>query len=81
MPVYVVMPKDDLATIEHATVFSSYSAMEQYVLKYAQVRVKMRYEADWCSVIMYDGVDTLEKTFLYWSSPDGHILNRSPLKS
>lgn len=81
MPVYVVMPKDDLATIEHATVFSSYSAMEQYVLKYARARAALRYDADWCTVIMYDGVDTLEKVFMYWSSPNGCLLNRSPLKS
>lgn len=81
MPVYVVMLTDDMATLEHAKVFTNYGAMEQYVLGHAQERLRNNYTADWCYVVMYDGIDVLEKTFLYWCSKDGRILNRSPLES
>ena len=81
MAVYLVMLKDDLANIEHATIFTNYSAMEQYVLKHARYRISIQHHADWCTVIMFDGVDMLEPVFVYWSSPDGRVLNRSPLKS
>ncbi len=73
------MLKDDLATLDHASVFMSYSAMEQYVLGHAQQRLLENHDPDWCYVVMYDGIEALDKVFLYWPSSDGRILMRSPL--
>ncbi len=73
----MVVPKDDAATIDDAVLFLDYSAMEQYVLRFAQERHYNGYDAEWCYVIMYDGVHQLEKVFVYWPSADGHILLRT----
>lgn len=77
MPVYVVMPRDDEATIDDAVFFADYSAMEQYVLRFAQERHRSGYESEWCYVVMYDGIHQLERVFVYWPSKDGHILMRA----
>jgi len=72
----MVTLKNDMANIDDVVLFLDYSAMEQYVLEIARRRHLDGYDADWCYVIMYDGIHQLEKVFLYWPSADGHILLR-----
>ncbi len=77
MPVFLIAPKDDMATFDDAVLFADYSAMEQYVLRFAQERHHNGYDAEWCYVLMYDGIHQLEKVFIFWPSKDGHILHRA----
>lgn len=79
MPVYMVTLKGEMASIDDIVLFSNYSAMEQYVLRIAQRRHLDGYDADWCYVIMYDGIHQLEKVFVYWCSVDGRILHRTEI--
>jgi hypothetical protein len=64
MPIYIVFPKDDFEIY----VFTSYSAMEQFVLRVAKK------QGSWCKVTQYDGTDQLMPTLEY--DIHSNLLNR-----
>lgn len=78
MGVYVLLPMNS-DRIDDQRFFASYSSAEQVALRHARALVKVGQPAKWCYIVLYDGVDELEITYVYCPSPDGRSLLRSSL--
>lgn len=60
---YVVVPID--AKWRDLSFFTSYSAMEQFVLNFARIQKRRPSIMSWCEVYAYDGEDELHPVFKY----------------
>lgn len=65
MPIFIVFPNDSYELF----VYTSYSAMEQFVLSVAKT------QGAWCKIIQYDGTDELVPTLKY--DIQSNLLSRS----
>ena len=64
MRTYIVIPHHS-HTWDNVTVYSSFSAAEQFVLQVARMLAQTNVEWDWCKVLAYEGQDELHPTFVY----------------
>lgn len=65
---YVIVPNN--AKWRDLSYFVSYSAMEQFVLNFARIQMRLPSEVAWCEIYAYDGTDELHPIFKYTIHPE-----------
>jgi hypothetical protein len=64
MLLYFVVPHHH-HTWDDITVYSSFSAVEQFVLQVAAMLAERKSDPNWCKILAYEGQDELHPTFVY----------------
>lgn len=75
MKLYVIVPHR-WNTWDDVTMFTTFSAVEQVALAFANRRIASGEDPDWCQIVAYDGQDELYPVFLYRFF--GNRLHREP---
>ena len=63
---------------EDIRLFTTYSSMEQVMVKTAKKRVEQNMEPQWCFGVAYDGNDELQVVWNYHITHDCRIDRKSP---
>lgn len=64
MHVYIVVPRYE-HTWDEVNVYSSFSAVEQFVLQVASLLARDGRDPNWCKILAYEGQDDLHPMFVY----------------
>ena len=74
--IYIVAPVW-MEHIDECRAFTSYSAMESFVLSYAKERNMQGAEAEWCNIYAFDGDNELLHPVFRYYIRDGRLMRVS----